>query len=290
MSPLHVFIRKLIMIIPTVLLLSFLSFSVIYFAPGSAEKLLLNAKNARGFISDKTVDVYGKKLGLNKPFGRLYAHWLCSLLKGDLGTSYLTNKPVSGIFIKRFSVTFKLALLSLLIYSALGIPIGVLASVKENILCRFFLQRWRIICMSIPSFWIAVILVWFLCRSYGSGIIRYCSCSGNTCLIGTQIFAAVDTASIRYGRFRSGCFFKDAARVQIHFFYCAHCSGFQFFIRWDNRPFCRILRRTVRRNTVLSLQYHSIVSDDCRRYLFLRCFRKFRFYFNRLIDCFRYDI
>ena len=85
-------------------------------------------------------------------------------------------------------------------------------------------------------------------------------------------------------------FFKDAARVQIHFFYCAHCSGFQFFIRWDNRPFCRILRRTVRRNTVLSLQYHSIVSDDCRRYLFLRCFRKFRFYFNRLIDCFRYDI
>lgn len=162
MSPLHVFIRKLIMIIPTVLLLSFLSFSVIYFAPGSAEKLLLNAKNARGFISDKTVDVYGKKLGLNKPFGRLYAHWLCSLLKGYLGTSYLTNKPVSGIFIKRFSVTFKLALLSLLIYSALGIPIGVLASVKENILCRFFLQRWRIICMSIPSFWIAVILVWFI--------------------------------------------------------------------------------------------------------------------------------
>ena len=132
MSPLHVFIRKLIMIIPTVLLLSFLSFSVIYFAPGSAEKLLLNAKNARGFISDKTVDVYGKKLGLNKPFGRLYVHWLCSLLKGDLGTSYLTNKPVSGIFIKRFSVTFKLALLSLLIYSALGIPIGVLASVKEK--------------------------------------------------------------------------------------------------------------------------------------------------------------
>ena len=161
MSPLHVFIRKLIMIIPTVLLLSFLSFSVIYFAPGSAEKLLLNAKNARGFISDKTVDVYGKKLGLNKPFGRLYAHWLCSLLKGDLGTSYLTNKPVSGIFIKRFSVTFKLALLSLLIYSALGIPIGVLASVKENILCRFFLQRWRIICMSIPSL-LRIIFLLFL--------------------------------------------------------------------------------------------------------------------------------
>ena len=63
-----------------------------------------------------------------------------------------------------------------------------------------------------------------------------------------------------------------------------------FSFRWDNRPFCRILRRTVRRNTVLSLQYHSIVSNDCRRYLFLRCFRKFRFYFNRLIDCFRYDI
>ena len=162
MNPLHISVRKLIMIVPTVLLLSFLSFSVMYFAPGSAEKLLLNAKNARGFISDNAVSAYGKKLGLDKPFGRLYAHWFYGLLHGDLGTSYLTNKPVAVIFTKRFSITFKLALLSLLIYAAVGIPIGITASVKENVVCRFLLQRWRIVCMSIPAFWIAVILVWFI--------------------------------------------------------------------------------------------------------------------------------
>lgn len=155
-------VRKLIMIVPTVLFLSLLSFSVIYFAPGNAEKLLLAAKNQRGFISDKDAQAYGKKLGLDKPFGTLYGAWLKDVLKGDLGKSYRTGENVSAVFMKRFSITFKLAGLTLLIYLLLGVPIGMASAVKENEVCRFLLRHWRIVCMSIPSFWIGVILVWFI--------------------------------------------------------------------------------------------------------------------------------
>lgn len=162
MNPINASIRKLLMILPTVLLLSLLSFSVIYFAPGSAEKLLLGAKNQRGFISDEAAKAYGKKLGLDKPFGTLYAAWLTGMLKGDFGKSYRTDERVLSVFINRFSVTFKLACLTTLIYFLFGVPLGMAAAVRKNVLCRFLLRHWRIICMSIPSFWIAVILVWFL--------------------------------------------------------------------------------------------------------------------------------
>lgn len=152
--------RKFLMIIPSVLILSFLSFSVVYFAPGSAGKLLLGAKNQRGFISDSNSIQYEKRLGIDKPFGELYMSWLTSLAKGHLGYSYMTRESVFSIFVKRFSITFKLAILTMLIYILLGIPIGMTAAVKEHTICRLLLKYWRIICMSVPPFWVGIILLW----------------------------------------------------------------------------------------------------------------------------------
>lgn len=153
-------LRKCIMIIPTVFLLSFLSFSVLYFAPGNAGKLLLTAKQQRGFISDSQGSQYEKSIGLDKPFGILYVQWATALLKGDFGYSYMTNEPVLSLFISRFSVTFQLAVLAMLIYALVGIPVGMAAAVKENRTIRLIATLSRVVCMSIPAFWLALMLLW----------------------------------------------------------------------------------------------------------------------------------
>lgn len=101
-----------------------------------------------------------QELGLDQPFLKQFIDYAGNLiLHGDMGTSYDTKRPVSREIAERFPTTLKLALLSILIAIVLGIPLGVLSSIKQYSIGDYTATVGSLIFASMPSFWLALILM-----------------------------------------------------------------------------------------------------------------------------------
>lgn len=155
-------IRSFILLIPTVMIVSLLSFAVMYFAPGDAARLLLQEQLDTNNVTEKQADDYRQRLGIDKSFGNLYFDWLKGVSKGDLGKSLSFNKPVSEIFWSKYKLTLRISLLSVLFEILLAFPIALKSGMKPRGLADKFVNFWSVLTCSIPSFWIALIIVWIL--------------------------------------------------------------------------------------------------------------------------------
>ena len=101
-----------------------------------------------------------ESLGLSAPLPVQYVTFIGSLVRGDLGTSYLTNRPVTVDLLDRLPATLELALYALVIGSVLGIAVGVIAAVREG---TWFDHVTRVVTVSglaLPQFWLGLMLVW----------------------------------------------------------------------------------------------------------------------------------
>lgn len=102
--------KRILMLIPVLLGVVLLVFSMMYFSPGNAEDYILG-----DMATEEDKEAFREENGLNKPFFIQYINYVKDALQGDLGISYTTKQPVSTEIFKRFPTTFKLALLSTLL-------------------------------------------------------------------------------------------------------------------------------------------------------------------------------
>jgi peptide/nickel transport system permease protein len=107
----------------------------------------------------KDIDVLRAKLGLDRPLHVQYLEWMGRALRGDLGESLWTRRPVLDELLARLTVTGELALYATLIALVVAVPVGVLSAARQDTLRDYLARSAAILGLSIPNFWLATLLV-----------------------------------------------------------------------------------------------------------------------------------
>ncbi len=129
-------------------------FSLLHFAPGDP----ILALRVPGMTEEDLAKLYNK-YGLDQPLPVQYIRWLGLLLRGDLGRSILTFKPVNELILRRYLNTVTLTLLAMSIATLLGLVGGVLAATRRGSFADFSTMTVAIVGFSIPPFWFGLLLI-----------------------------------------------------------------------------------------------------------------------------------
>ncbi len=148
-------LRRLVSIIPVLLIVSFAVFFLLALVPGDPAVTLAGGLNA----TPAAIAHVRNQLHLNEPLLVQYWHWLTAALHGNLGTSLSTGQSVSQQIAQRFPVTFGLVVASAIVALVVGIPLGILSGVRPNGTLDAGARTFSTLGLAIPSFWLGVILV-----------------------------------------------------------------------------------------------------------------------------------
>lgn len=146
--------KRIVFLIPVLIGVSILIFAIIHLAPGDPAETLLGPSATAQDLKELR-----SQLGLDRPLLSQYFSFLTNTLKGDLGRSIRTNNPVLEELLDRFKPSFILASLSMLFALSLGIPLGIMAALRQNTwidtLCNFV----ALLGFSLPGFWLGLMLM-----------------------------------------------------------------------------------------------------------------------------------
>jgi peptide/nickel transport system permease protein len=148
-------LRRLVQLVPVLLLASFIVFFIIHLIPGDPVEVMLG----EGRFNKETYEILRKQMGLDEPLHIQYFHWLERLLHGDLGQSLRTQGPVLDTILERYPATIYLALASLLIGIIIAIPAGTIAAVKQNSAWDYSAMAFALFGIAVPNFWFALLLI-----------------------------------------------------------------------------------------------------------------------------------
>lgn len=148
---------RLLQLIPVLLGITFLSFGMMRLAGSDAieEKY----SNTGTVVSQEVIDEAKAELGLDKPFLTQYFTWLGGMLRGDMGTSYVSGKDVFQMFASKLPATLLLTVLSILLTIVISIPLGILMAVRHDQFTDYFLRFFSFIGNSLPNFFVALLLM-----------------------------------------------------------------------------------------------------------------------------------
>ena len=147
-------LKRLLMIIPTVLAVSLIVFFIMDFVPIDAAVTALGDG-----ASPEQLEAYREEHGLNDPMLVRYVRYMAGILRGDLGTSYAQRMPVWDLFANKFPKTFQLAIASVIVTIILSIPLGIIAAVKKDSLVDTFCSTLSFVGLAMPNFWLGLLLI-----------------------------------------------------------------------------------------------------------------------------------
>ena len=147
-------IKRLLAMIPIVIGITLLVFLIMQLAPGDAVRQILGDS-----ATEEAIQAKKEELGLLDPLPVQYGRYMIRLVQGDMGTSYVNNRPVSDEVFSRLPATLKLALVSAVVSIILAIPLGILAAIKQNTLFDHASMVVSLIGISMPAFWLALMLM-----------------------------------------------------------------------------------------------------------------------------------
>ena len=150
--------RRLLQLIPILLVITFLSFGMMRLAGSDA--VLQKMENTGMAASQEVIDAARAELGLDKPFLTQYVVWLGNLLQGDMGTSYISGQEVFQTFLSKLPATLLLTAVSILLTIVVSLPLGVLAAVKQNRLTDYVIRAASFLGNSMPNFFVALLLMY----------------------------------------------------------------------------------------------------------------------------------
>lgn len=146
--------RRLITLTITVLAASIIVFLVLEVLPGDPALLMLGTE-----ATDETLAAMRAQMGLDQPAIVRYVVWIGGLLTGDLGISYAYDVPVAKLIADRIAVTLPLALMALVLSTAIAIPLGMLAASQHNRAGDYGVMTFSQLGLAIPNFWFGIILI-----------------------------------------------------------------------------------------------------------------------------------
>ncbi len=147
-------LKRLLLVIPTLLLVSFFVFSIVRAIPGDVVDMMLEQ-----FQYGRDAADLRARLGLDRPLVEQYLAWVGHVVRGDFGQSLWTKRPALEDLAARFPVTLTLSLLSIALSLLVAVPIGVLGAVRQDSLADYAARSAAVGALSIPSFWLGTLIV-----------------------------------------------------------------------------------------------------------------------------------
>jgi peptide/nickel transport system permease protein len=149
-------VRRLFLMLLTLLGISIVIFFLLRIVPGNIVDILFAAA---GYVDPADKAALERQLGVDQPMVVQYLHWIGGLLHGDLGYSYVSEKPALDEILPRIPITARLAGLALLFSASVGIPLGVLSAVNQGSRLDYALRVVSLSGLSLPSFWLGLLIL-----------------------------------------------------------------------------------------------------------------------------------
>ncbi|MCQ4727195.1 ABC transporter permease [Anaerotignum faecicola] len=147
-------IKRLLMLIPVMLGISFILYSIMTLTPGDPAQLMLGPG-----ATEEAIEMKRAELGTDKGFWEGYVDWLSGALTGDFGESYRSKEPVFNEVFARFPNTLKLASSAILLSVIFGIGLGIFQAVRQYSMSDNIISAGTLLLTSMPDFWIGLILI-----------------------------------------------------------------------------------------------------------------------------------
>ena len=158
-------LRRLLLFIPTLLLVTGMIFTVLRIIPGDVAKLIVTAGGEGQFNETKYNEVRAQ-LKLDKPIPVQYAHWVSTAVRGDFGKSYWSKTGVREELMDRLPVTLELALIAPVLALLLGVPLGVISAVWQNSPVDYLARILSVTGLSVPHFWLGIVIILVLANYF----------------------------------------------------------------------------------------------------------------------------
>ncbi len=150
--------RRFLLMIPTLFIISIISFIIIELPPGDIVTTRL-AQMTRQKVSQELIENLRHRYGLDRPVYVRYFIWISNFVRGDFGYSLYWNKPVKDLILSRFALTALISLLSLFFTWVMAFPIAIYSAVRQYSLADFFWTVVGFLGLAIPNFLLALVLM-----------------------------------------------------------------------------------------------------------------------------------
>ena len=158
-------VRRFSLMLLTLFGISVIIFVLLRLVPGNIADILFDSA---GLINPAEKAQIERELGLDKPIPVQYAIWIGGLLHGDLGYSYVSERPALEEILPRIPITAKLAALALAFSILLGVPFGVISAVKQNSAVDYVLRVLSLTGLSVPAFWLGLLILMVFVARFGT--------------------------------------------------------------------------------------------------------------------------
>lgn len=147
-------VKRILLMIPVLLGISFLIFALMYFTPGDPAQMILGDE-----ATVEQVEALREEMGINDGFFARYIKYMVGIFHGDLGTSYVSKLPVWEEIASRLPVTAKVAFFVIVFAVIVGVPVGILSAVRQYSIIDSITRLAALLGITMPSFWLALLLV-----------------------------------------------------------------------------------------------------------------------------------
>jgi len=165
-------IRRLALIIPTLLLVTIIVFLTVRFVPGSLIDLMASQQVGEGEVSPEEIaDQIRHDLGLDQPIWKQYMRWLgawqhedgtfSGILEGDLGDSLWSKRPILEEIAGKIPISVELGIIAIITALIIAFPIGIYSAIRQDTAGDYIGRSFAIFCMAVPGFWLATMLIVF---------------------------------------------------------------------------------------------------------------------------------
>jgi peptide/nickel transport system permease protein len=164
-------IRRLVLMVPMLLVISIISFIVIQLPPGDYLSTYITRLEAMGRKFDEAeIQNLKRQYGLDQPLYVQYLKWMRTVFNGTFGRSFVWEMTVAEVLATRLPMTIILSLASLVVVWVLSIPIAIISATKHNTLVDYFFTFVGFIGLAVPPFLLALVMGWFLYQVSGTMI------------------------------------------------------------------------------------------------------------------------
>ncbi len=157
-------VRRLLSLIPVLIGVSLIVFFMVRLIPGSALQMYMGTQVE---ATPEQMEELKRLFGEDKPIPVLYVQWVSNILRGDFGYSLRTGRPVLPDILSRLPISLELTIYSLILALLIGIPLGILSSLKQDTFGDFINRIIGLIGLSLPQFWLAALMVIAFSSSQG---------------------------------------------------------------------------------------------------------------------------
>jgi peptide/nickel transport system permease protein len=157
-------VKRLLSLIPVLIGVSLIVFFLVRLIPGSALQMYMGTQVE---ATPEQMEQLKRLFGEDKPIPVLYIEWVGDIMRGDFGYSLRTGRPVLPDILSRLPISLELTLYSLVLALLIGIPLGILSSLKQDTFGDFLHRIIGLIGLSLPQFWLAALMVIAFSSSQG---------------------------------------------------------------------------------------------------------------------------